>query len=136
MVRKKPTGYFNERWKRETKFRFEDRNFVLYSTENNIGDVCAYDADMLVVGELKDEFDSDTTELRSGRNIVTDSLSQIVVTDYNNSCLHIIDQNGLFLKCLKCHGLKQTNALSLDNDGRLWEGLFESGEIKVKQYMS
>lgn len=136
MVRKKPTGYFNERLKRETKFRFEDRNFVMYWTENNNGDVCAYDADMLVVGELKDEFDSDTTELRSGRNIVTDSLSQIVVTDYNSSCLHIIDQNGLFLKCLKCHGLKQTNALSLDNDGRLWEGLFESGEIKIKQYMS
>lgn len=68
----------------------------------------------LQVISMKDEKETlslGLTELRSGRNILTDSLSQIVVTDYNNSCLHIIDQNGLFLKCLKCHGLKQTNAL-------------------------
>lgn len=29
--------------------------------------------------------------------LVTDSLGQIIVTDSNNSCIHIIDQNGHFL---------------------------------------
>lgn len=72
MVRKKFIGYFNERLKREIKFRFEDWNFVMYWMENNNGDVCVYDVDMLVVGELKDEFDFDMMEFCLGRNIVMD----------------------------------------------------------------
>lgn len=50
--KKKTAGYW-ERWKRETKFSFDDGNFVLYTTENNNGDLCAYDADMLVVGYIE-----------------------------------------------------------------------------------
>lgn len=112
MVRKKKLQVISMKDEKETlSLGLKIEMLYCIRRKNNNGDVCAYDADMLVVGESKDEFDSDTTELRSGRNILTDSLSQIVVTDYNNSCLHIIDQNGLFLKCLKCHGLKQTNAL-------------------------
>lgn len=124
---------------------FEDGNFVLYLTENNNGDVCASDmnAGVLVAIDMEGRvrFRYNGTPIRkkdqfSPRNIVTDSLSQIIVTDYNNSCLHILDQNGDFLKCLECHGLNKINALSLDSDGRLWAGLFESGEIKVIQYLN
>lgn len=34
----------------------------------------------------------------SPRNIVTDSLNQIIIADYSNSCLHIISQDRQFLK--------------------------------------
>lgn len=40
--------------------------------KNNNGDVCVYDVDMLVVGELKDEFDFDMMEFCLGRNILMD----------------------------------------------------------------
>uniref|UniRef100_K1Q3Q9 Tripartite motif-containing protein 2 n=1 Tax=Magallana gigas TaxID=29159 RepID=K1Q3Q9_MAGGI len=117
---------------------FEDGNFVLYLSENNNGDVCASDmnAGVLVVVDRPGRFINDGTPVRkkdqfSPRNIVTDSLSQIIVTDYNNSCLHILDMTGHFLKCLECHRLNTINALSLDRDGKLWAGLFETGEIKV-----
>lgn len=117
----------------------------MYLSENNNGDVCASDmnAGVLIAidmeGRVRFRYDGTPVRKRdqfSPRNIVTDSLSQIIVTDYNNSCLHILDQNGQFLKCLECHGLNKINALSLDKDGRLWAGLFESGKIKVIQYLN
>lgn len=127
----------------EEKPIFED--LVLYLLENNNGDACASDmsAGVLVAIDMEGRvrFIYDGSSVRkmdqfSPRNIVMDSLSQIIVTDYNNSCLHILDQNGQFLKCLECHGLNKINALSLDKDGRLWAGLFESGKIKVIQYLN
>lgn len=41
------------------------------------------------------------------------------MTDYNNSCLHIYDQKGHFLKRLEYYRLKIPNALSVTSDGRL-----------------
>ena len=50
--------------------------------------------------------------------IVTDCLGQITVTDSNNECLHILDQNGQFLKCLV--GCSLENPLVLV--WMVWEG--------------
>jgi sugar lactone lactonase YvrE len=69
------------------------------------------------------------------RHIVTDSMSQIIVADNNIDCLHILDQNGQFLRCVDNCGLVTPRGLSVDSEGRLWVGLWESGEVKVIQYM-
>lgn len=42
-----------------------------------------------------------------------------MVTDYNNTCPHIYDKKGEFLKCWKCYRPNKTNALSTDSDLRL-----------------
>ena len=56
------------------------------------------------------------------RGIVTDDLSQIIVGDFNNDCLHILDKNGHLLRCVDNCGLEEPNGLSLDSEGKLWVG--------------
>jgi streptogramin lyase len=116
----------------------------LYVVENNNGDVCASDgnADTMVVvnksGRVQFRYDGTAARRKksfSPRHIVTDSMSQIIVADYNNSCLHILDQNGQFLRCEDSCGPDDPHGLSVDSEGRLWVGLRESGEVKVIQYM-
>lgn len=69
------------------------------------------------------------------RSIVTDSLGQIIIADNGNSCLHILDQDGQFIKCVDNCELDNVHALSVDDEGRLWAGLLKSGIIKVLQYL-
>lgn len=65
--------------------------------------------------------------------IITDSVGRIIVAD-DNHCLHILDQNGRFLRCVDNCGLDRPSGVSLDSEGRLWVGSYSTGEIKVIQY--
>ena len=123
---------------------FKDGEYLLYMSENNNGDVCVSDlnAETVVVvdktGSVRFRYDG--TPARRGksfepRGIVTDSLSQIIVTDVNNDCLHILDQNGQFLRCVNDYGLEEPYDLSVDSKGRLWVGLSGTGKIKVIEYL-
>jgi hypothetical protein len=112
--------------------------------ENNNGDICASDnnAEKVVVVDKSGRvrFQYDGTPVRKMRafdpdHLVTDSMSRIIVADNNNACLHILDQNGQFLKCVDNCGLHKPLGLSLDSEGRLWVGQFDLGEVKVIQYM-
>ncbi|XP_062577486.1 uncharacterized protein LOC134239339 [Saccostrea cucullata] len=114
-------------------------NFV---SENNNGDICVSDGNVNIVivvdKKRRVRFRYDGTPARkekkfSPRHIVTDSNSHIMVADYNNACLHILDQDGRFLSCVD--GLDQPNGMSLDREGRLWVGVASSGDVKVIQYI-
>jgi hypothetical protein len=118
--------------------------YALYVVENNNGDVCASDANaytVIVVNKSRRvRFRYDGTPARRKKsfdpqNLVTDSMSQIIVADWNSACLHILDQNGQFLRCVDNCGLDDPLGLSVDSEGRLWVGLAKSGEVKVIQYM-
>jgi hypothetical protein len=122
---------------------YKGGQYGLYVVENNNGDVCASDtnADTIVVvnmsGRFRFRYDGTPARRKQSfdpRHIVTDSMSQIIVADYNNACLHILDQNGQFLRCVDNCGLDSPHGLSLDSEGRLWVGLLES-VVKVIQYM-
>ncbi|XP_078328787.1 uncharacterized protein LOC111111010 [Crassostrea virginica] len=123
---------------------FKDGDYSLFMSENNNGDVCVSDcnANTVVVvdktGRVRSRYDG-TTAMRkesfAPRYIVTDALSQIIVTDFNNNCLHILDQNGQFLKCVDDCGLEKPYGLSVDSEGRLWVGLLYAREIRVIQYL-
>ena len=52
------------------------------------------------------------------RDIDTDANNQIILTDYSNNCLHILDQIGQFLKCVDGCGLQNPKGLGLDSKGR------------------
>ncbi|XP_022311816.2 uncharacterized protein LOC111117043 [Crassostrea virginica] len=123
---------------------FKDGGYSLYMSENNNGDVCVSDinADTVVVvdktGRVRFRYDGTPARREKSfdpRGIVTDALSQIIVTDYNNNCLHILDQNGQFLSCVDDCGLEKPVGLSVDSEGRLWVGLCDKGEIKVIEYL-
>jgi hypothetical protein len=123
---------------------YKGGTYLLRVVENNNGDVCASDsnADTVVVvnksGRVRFRYDGTPARRKKSfdpRCIVTDSMSQIIVADYNNACLHILDQNGQFLRCVDNCGLDDPHGLSVDSEGRLWVGLLYSGEVKVVQYM-
>ncbi|XP_078327997.1 uncharacterized protein LOC144623460 [Crassostrea virginica] len=121
---------------------FKDGFYPLYMSENNNGDVCVSDGNAVIVvdktGRVRIRYDGTPARKEESfdpRYIVTDALSQIIVTDFNNNCLHILDQNGQFLRCVDNYGLQQPMGLSVDSEGRLWVGSFESGEIKVIEYL-
>nr|XP_022303444.1 uncharacterized protein LOC111111011 [Crassostrea virginica] len=123
---------------------FKDGQYSLFMSENNNGDICVSDgnADTMVVvdkkGRVRFLYDGSPARREkpfNPRDIVTDVLSQIIVTDYNNNCLHILDQNGQFLRFVDDCGLERPDGLSVDSKGRLWVGLFNTEEIKVIQYL-
>ena len=113
-------------------------------SENNNGDICVSDlnANTVVVvdntGRVRFRYDGTPARTKKSFNpryIVTDALSQIIVSDNNNNCLHILDQNGQFLRCIDNCGLEGPHGLSVDSEGRLWVGLLSAGEIKVLKYL-
>ena len=117
--------------------------FILSITENNNGDICVSDrnAETVIVvdraGRVRFRYDGKQTEIKGyfiPIGIVTDSRSQIIVSDIGNDCLHIIDQNGKYLKCVAHCGLEFAWGLSLDSKGRLWVALGLQKVIKVIKY--
>ncbi|XP_022303722.2 uncharacterized protein LOC111111184 [Crassostrea virginica] len=123
---------------------FKDGSSSLYMSENNNGDVCVSDrnANTVVVvdktGRVRFRYEGTPARREKSfhpRYIVTDALSQIIVADINNNCLHILDQNGQFLRCVDDCELEKPLGLNVDSEGRLWVWLLHTGEIKVIQYL-
>jgi hypothetical protein len=117
---------------------------LMWVVENNNGDICASDnnAKMVVAvdksGRVRFRYDGTPAGRKktfSPEHLITDSMSQIIVADYNNACLHILNANGQFVRCLDNCGLDKPIGLSIDSVGRLWVGLEERGEVKVIQYI-
>jgi hypothetical protein len=123
---------------------YKGGKYQICVVENNNGDVCASDDNakaMVVVNKSgRVRFRYDGTPARRKKpfhpaHILTDSMSQIIVADLNNDCLHILDQSGQFLRCVDNCGLDKPCGLSVDSEGRLWVGSHKLGEVKVIQYM-
>ena len=123
---------------------FAEGDYMLFVSENSNGDICVSDgnSDKVVVVDKRGQprFRYDGTQARrresfDPRCIQTDIHGHIIVADLNNDCLHILDQNGNLLRCLINCELDTPQGLSVDKEGRLWVGLFRSGEIKVIEYL-
>ncbi|XP_045187754.2 uncharacterized protein LOC123545493 [Mercenaria mercenaria] len=67
--------------------------------------------------------------------IVCDEEGHILVSDWNNDCIHVLDRDGNFLLNLigKKDGLEGPNALGLDKRGYLWVG-DSHGVVRVFKY--
>ncbi|XP_062617682.1 uncharacterized protein LOC134279327 [Saccostrea cucullata] len=119
-------------------------NFILFIAENNNGDICASDRNAKAVvvvdkaGRVRFRYDGSLAKMKKPfdpNQLVTDSMSQIIVTDWTNDCLHILNEDGKFLKCVDDCELSRPLGLSVDVEGNLWVGLYEKGDVKVIQYM-
>ncbi|XP_062568494.1 uncharacterized protein LOC134281339 [Saccostrea cucullata] len=118
---------------------FQRGGYILYLAENTNGDICASDgnAKKVVVVDATgivrfryNGYGARGKKYFSPEQIATDSMSQIIVTDQKNDCLHILDQNGHFLQCVDYCGLDAPGGLSVDSKGRYWVGL-HSGKLKM-----
>jgi hypothetical protein len=122
---------------------YQGGEYGLCVTDNNNGDIVASDRnarEVVVVnrtGKVRFRYNDKPPGGQKPFGpikILTNSIGHIIVGDDFNRCLHILDQSGRFLRCVDS-GLYRPLGLSVDSEGRLWVGQYETGEVKVIQYM-
>ncbi|XP_062568173.1 uncharacterized protein LOC134230390 [Saccostrea cucullata] len=134
-------------------FQFDEQKQNLFATEgpykclqialNTNGDLCIVDwngAAVIILnqgGGLKAKYCCKTNpqlpEGFSPRYIATDSLSHILVSDTNNSCIHILDSEDVPMTVLK-YGLVRPAGISIDSDNNLWV-TEQAGKLKILKFL-
>ncbi|XP_061168668.1 uncharacterized protein LOC133177792 [Saccostrea echinata] len=132
--------------------QFDDKGKPLYTsgpyyrylTENRNLDICVSDSGSKAVvvvnqaGKLRFRYTGHTPAPKNKpfnpRGITTDSQSHIFTADKNNDCVHIIDQDGQFLRYIDC-GLSGPWGLCTDTNDNLFIAQNTKKQVKKIKYL-
>uniref|UniRef100_K1PNT3 Tripartite motif-containing protein 2 n=1 Tax=Magallana gigas TaxID=29159 RepID=K1PNT3_MAGGI len=113
-----------------------------YITENINGDVCVsdYGKHAVVVvdksGQHRFSYTGQGSEFGL-YGICTDVLGHILVCDYDNDTVHLLDQDGQFLSLLltKQQGVEDPYSVCVDDENNLWVGQDNTNTVTVYKYL-
>ena len=55
--------------------------------------------------------------------------------DTDNSCVHLLDMNGMFIAYVEYLKIRGIDAMSLDENERFWIANYNGGQINVFKYL-
>lgn len=145
----KVVRYFGSTEKQSIQFNYQSQPLyssggVKFITENRNMDICLSDnkAGAVVVvdqaGEHRFTYTGSSTTRKpfNPYDITTDSLSWILIADKNNDSIHILDQNGKFLRFINSSNcdLKEPFRLCIGNNDYLFVAEWSSNIVKKIRY--
>ena len=135
-----PAGF---QYDNEGKDLYNSNCYDFFLEENINSDICVSDTTALVVidkrgnfrfryhGKVFDTFDKPFKPM----GVTTDPRGNILLADLDNRCIHLLDQDGNFVRYITCGGsLDKIIDVSCDENGRVWVAERDTAKVKCIKY--
>ena len=113
-------------------------NQDIYICDHVIWNICSRGKVVTVGadGQLRYEYTGQDGNEFAPVDVCTDQMGHILITDYNNHCVHILDQEGRFIQYFLTsqQGLDLPTTIDVDKEGYGWVGEGK-GRVKVVRYL-